>query len=92
MRTTVTLDRDLEQKLRENALRTKRPFKRVLNETIRSALAAESAAEETRPFVVHPQKMGLRAGLDPLSFSKLSDDLEATAFVELTRKLLSQKP
>lgn len=91
MRTTVTLDRDLEQKLRENALRTRRPFKRVLNETIRSALAAESAAKTTKPFVVQSRKMGLRTGQDPLAFSKLGDDLEAAAFVESTRKLLNQK-
>lgn len=88
MRTTVTLDDDLEQKLRENALRTRRPFKLVLNGVLRSALAAESAAEAAKPFVVRSRRMGLRAGQDPLAFSKLGDDLEATAFIELTRKLL----
>ncbi len=41
MRTTVTLDRDVEQRLRETALRTRRPFKRVLNDTLRSALDAQ---------------------------------------------------
>lgn len=91
MRTTVTLDRDLEQKLRENAMRTRRPFKRVLNETLRSALATDSA-EAAQPFVVKSRKMGLRTGHDPLAFSKLGDDLEAAAFVELTRELLIRKP
>jgi hypothetical protein len=92
MRTTVTLDQDLEQKLRENALRTRRPFKRVLNEALRSALAADSAAEAAQPFVVKSRRMGLRTGHDPLAFSKLGDDLEAAAFVELTRGLRKRKP
>jgi hypothetical protein len=91
VRTTVTLDRDLEQILRENAVRTRRPFKRLLNEAIRSGLAANSAADVAKPFVVKSRKMGLRAGLDPRAFSKLGDDLEAAAFVELTRELQKAK-
>lgn len=38
LRTTVTLDRDLEQVLRETAARTRRPFKKGLNDTLRGAL------------------------------------------------------
>lgn len=91
MRTTVTLDRDIEQFLRENALRTHRPFKRVLNETLRSAIAGASPAANPTPFVVKPRPMKLRAGLDPLGFSKLSDDLEAAAFLDATRHLKARK-
>ncbi len=35
MRTTVTLDRDVERILRETAVRTRKPFKKVLNDTLR---------------------------------------------------------
>lgn len=40
VRKTVTLDRDVEQRLRETALRTRRSFKRVINDTLCSALDA----------------------------------------------------
>jgi hypothetical protein len=86
MRTTVTLDRDVEQRLREIALRTRRPFKRVLNEALRSALDAQEPLTAGR-FEVKARPMGLRAGLDPTGFNRLADDLEAEAFLETTRKL-----
>lgn len=86
MRTTVTLDGDVEQRLRETALRTRRPFKRVLNDALRRALDTMEPAASGR-FVVKARPMGLRAGLDPTGFHRLADDLEAEAFLENTRKL-----
>jgi len=90
MRTTVSLDSDIEQILRENAIRTRRPFKRVLNETLRSAIAGAAPAGNIKPFVVKSRPMGLRSGYDPIGFSKLSDDLEAAAFLDSTRRLKSR--
>lgn len=87
MRTTVTLDRDVEQRLRETALRTRRPFKRVLNDALRLALDAQEPAVADR-FVVKARPMGLRAGLDPAGFNRLADELEAEAFLESTQQLL----
>lgn len=92
MRTTVTLDRDLERILRETALRTHRPFKKVLNEVLRSALEGKAGTENGEPFVVKARPMGLRAGLDPAGFNRLADDLEAEAFLETTRKLREHAP
>jgi hypothetical protein len=90
MRTTVTLDRDLERMLRETAVRTRRPFKKVLNDTLRSALEGQARMEAAEPFVVKARPMGLRAGLDPTGFNRLVDDLEAEAFLETTRKLVER--
>ena len=87
MRTTVTLDRDLERILRETALRTRRPFKKVLNDALRSALEGQTSGELAEPFVVGARPLGLRTGLDPTGFNRLADDLEAEAFLESTRKL-----
>jgi hypothetical protein len=87
VRTTVTLDRDLECILRETAVRTRRPFKKVLNDTLRSALEAQAGRDSAEPFSVEARPMSLRAGLDPAGFNQLADDLEAEAFLELTRKL-----
>jgi len=71
-------------------VRTHRTFKHVLNETLRSALATDFATPEGKPFVVKTRKTGLRRGFDPLAFLKLDDDLEAAAFIELTRDLLKR--
>ena len=86
----MTLDRDLERILRETAVRTRRPFKKVLNDTLRGALEGQARMESAEPFVVKARPMGLRAGLDPAGFNRLADDLEAEAFLENTRKLMEQ--
>ncbi len=87
MRTTVTLDGDLEQILRETAVRTRRPFKKVLNDTLRSALERRGEAGRAEAFEVVARPMGLRAGLDPSGFNRLADDLEVEAFLESHRQL-----
>lgn len=90
MRTTVTLDCDVERLLRETATRTSRPFKKVLNDALRLALEIQGGAGP--PFEVNARPMGLRAGLDPAGFNRLTDDLEAEAFLETTRKLAELRP
>ena len=91
MRTTVTLDRDLERILRETAVRTHRPFKKVLNDILRAGIEQSTGMEQPEPFVLKARPMGLRAGHDPAGFNKLTDDLEAEAFLEATRKLMERR-
>ena len=86
MRSTVTLDRDVERVLREIALRTHKPFKKVLNDTLRAGIQLSAPAEKAEAFVLRARPMGLRAGHDPTGFNRLADDLEAEAFLETTRK------
>ncbi len=92
MRTTVTLDQDLERILREIAVSNHKPFKKVLNDTLRSALEDRAQLAQPEPFVVKARPMGLRPGYDPAGFNRLADDLEAEAFLETTRKLSHQQP
>lgn len=92
MRTTVTLDRDVERILRETAVRTHRPFKKVLNDTLRAGIIRSSEAKTVEPFVVKASPMGLRTGLDPLGFNRLADDLEAEAHLAITSKLTERNP
>jgi len=77
MRTTVTLDNELERILREKALR--------------SGLENQAGTMAAEPFVVRARPMGLRTGLDPAAFNRLADDLEAEAFMETTRKLIERE-
>lgn len=90
MRTTVTLDRDIERILRETAARTHRPFKKVLNDTLRAGIDQSTGIGNPEPFVLKARPMGLRTGHDPAGFNQLADDLEAEAFLETTRKLMER--
>lgn len=92
MRITVTLDRDVERVLRETALRTHKPFKEVLNDTLRLGIQMSAPGEKSVPFTLQPRAMGLRTGHDPVGLNRLADDLEAEAFLESTRKLMERTP
>ncbi len=87
MRTTVTLDRDVERLLREAMHRTRRSFKETLNVAVRQGLGATTAHARVAPFVVQARPMGLRAGIDPTGLNKLADDLEAEAFPPKLRRV-----
>lgn len=82
MRTTVTLDRDVELLLREAMHRSKSGFKEALNEAVRAGLSRTAVRSPKRPFVVRARSLGLRAGLDPGALNKLADDLEVDAVLE----------
>ena len=86
MRTTVTLDRDVERLLRESMHRTRRTFKETLNAAIRQSLGSAPARIRVAAFVVQARPMGLRAGIDATGFNKLVDDLEADAFPAKVRR------
>ena len=88
MRTTESLDRDVERILRETAARTHRPFKKVLNDTLRAGIEQSKEVGPPEPFVLKARPMGLRAGHDPAGFNQLADDLEAEEFLETTRNLM----
>ncbi|MGH8208994.1 MAG: antitoxin [Steroidobacteraceae bacterium] len=87
MRTTVTLDADVEQLLRDAMQHRRQSFKEALNQAIRSGLSnAQSGAEDTS-FIVRARRMGLRAGIDSARLNQISDELEAESFDELSGRL-----
>lgn len=85
MRTTVTLDQDVERLLREAMHRSRNGFKQTLNAAIRAGLGRKTASAARRPFVIKARPLGLRAGLDPASFNQLADDLELEAVLAKSR-------
>jgi hypothetical protein len=88
MRTTVTLDSDVEQLLRDAMQQTRQSFKEVLNQAIRRGLANAQVGAEDAPFVVRASRMGLRPGIDSGRLNQVSDELEAESFDELSRRLV----
>ena len=94
MRTTVTLDPDVEQLLRDAMQQRRQSFKEALNQAIRAGLSGSGGlGVAERPFTLRAQPMGLRAGVDPGRLNQLADELESDAFAELSQRLLAaEKP
>ena len=86
MRTTITLDKDVERMLKEQMHRTRQSFKATLNDAIRIGLRRVESKADRKPFKVKAKAMGLRPGYDPAGFNKLLDELEAEAFAEISRR------
>jgi hypothetical protein len=87
MRTTVTVDHDVDQLLRLSMEQTGQTFKVTLNQAIRKGLANVTPDRVEKPFVIQPTSLGVRAGVDPSRLQELGDDLEVDAFLSLTDSL-----
>ncbi len=62
MRTTVTLDPDVEAKLKATMRERGVSFKAALNDAVRAGLAASSPV--SRPFKVRTARLGVRINID----------------------------
>ncbi len=87
MRTTVTLDADVEERLREAMRQQGKGFKETLNDALRRGLGASSRHRSGQRFVVEARRLGLRAGLDPVHLRDLDDELEIQEFLRKTARL-----
>ena len=89
MRTTLTLDDDLADALKQRAKLLDVPFKQVVNDALRRGLAPE--APEDRPvFRVRPFRGGFLPGIDPLKLNQLNDQLEVEDFIEEHREFIEK--
>ncbi len=76
MRTTLTLDDDVASKLKAEARRTGRPFKEVVNETLRSGLVIRQKPSVKRPFKVVARDLDCRPGLSLDNIGDLIEHVE----------------
>ncbi len=86
MRTTVTLDADTESLLREAMRQRGQSFKQALNDAVRRGLAGVAGDSDAPPFVQKTFAMGLRAGHDLGNLSALEAELDADAFLAVSRQ------
>jgi hypothetical protein len=86
MRTTLTLDPDVADRLKALARERGLPFKQVVNAVLRRGLA--DATGQRAPFVVAARPLGLRAGVDLGQALELAARLEDD---ETLRKLELRK-
>ncbi len=80
MRTTLTLDKDVEKLLREAMHRGKCSFKDIVNNSIRAGLAPKRQGSKNAKFKVKARPLGLMPGIDPAALNRMADELEAEAF------------
>jgi hypothetical protein len=89
MRTTLTLDDRIAKALKALAHRSGKPFRQVLNETLRAGLAAQEAPPRATPYRVKPVSLGgVVPGVDLTKALRLAASLED---VEIARKLELRK-
>ncbi len=76
MKTTITLDTEVEQRLREAMQLQGKSFKKTLNDALRRGLGLSQ-----QQFEVKSRPLRLRPELDPARLSDLDDDLEVEEFL-----------
>ena len=77
MRTTLTLDDDLAESLREWARLLNLPFKQVVNDTLRRGMSPAVPQANALPYRVVPNRSGLVPGVDPMRLNQFNDQLDA---------------
>jgi hypothetical protein len=90
VRTTLTIDDDVAEALRERAHRNRRSFKETVNEALRAGLASAGAGRgRNRVYRLKPASLGgVRPGFNLDKALALSDDLEDEG---IARKLEMRK-
>jgi len=82
MRTTLTIDDDLAGILQRRTRELGKPFKVVLNLSLRAGITASGEVSERRETVpVRSKPLGLRSGLDPDKLNQLVDELEVEEYL-----------
>ena len=77
MRTTLTLDEDVAAKLKTESRRTGRPFREVVNETLRRGLESRRATAQRHAFKVTARDLGnLKPGLSLDNIAELIEHVE----------------
>jgi hypothetical protein len=77
MRTTLTLDEDVAAKLKAESRRVGRPFREIVNETLRRGLANQAATARREPFKVEARDLGeLKPGLSLDNVWELVEQVE----------------
>ncbi len=86
MRTTLTIDDTLLRQLRQKALDSGKPFKQVVNDTLRAGLK-QPAAPQREPYRCPSFSIGaLAPGVDLTKANQLAAALEDEALIENLRQ------
>jgi hypothetical protein len=79
MRTTLTLDEDVAVKLRAESQRAGRPFREIVNETLRRGLASRRVAAQRQSFKITARDLGdLKPGLSLSNVAEFIEHVEGS--------------
>jgi len=76
MRTTLTLDRDVAERVSKEMRRTGKGLKATINDALRRGLNIGARAPRAPRFEVQPHAFGVRAGIDLDRLNQLVDELD----------------
>jgi hypothetical protein len=77
MRTTLTLERDVAERLRREMRRSGKGLKAVVNHALRIGLGLSARRVRPPRFEVRPHAFGFKPGVDLDRLNQLVDELEA---------------
>ena len=78
MRTTLTIEPDVAERLRQETARGQRSLKQVVNETLRIGLGLKRKPSK-RPYKVKAHNSPYRPGIDRAKLNQLADEIEVEA-------------
>jgi hypothetical protein len=79
MRTTLTLDEDVAAKLKAESHRAHRPFREIVNDTLRRGLESRRAGAQRRAFKVTARDLGdLKPGVSLDNVAELIEHIEGS--------------
>jgi hypothetical protein len=78
MRTTLTIDSDVAERIRQETRSGKRSLKEVINDRLRVGFGMTPRSTH-EPFQVEPHASSYRPGVDAGKLNQLLDDLDAAA-------------
>jgi hypothetical protein len=77
MRTTLTLEPDVAARLKQEARRTGKGFKSLVNEALRLGLGLAGKPRPAPRFEVTPHAFGFKPGVDLDRMNQLVDELDS---------------
>jgi hypothetical protein len=86
MRTTLTIDPDVAERLRHEVHRSGKSMKALVNEALRLSLGMAGKPAARPRFKVEPHALGFKAGIDLDRINQLVDELEAEETARTVRK------
>lgn len=81
MRTTLTIEADVERLLRHKMRRTNKTMKAVVNDALRVGLGTRGKSARLPRYKVKPHAFGFKPGVDIDRLNQLVDELEASEAV-----------
>ena len=81
MRTTLTIDDDLANSLKEQARQRKVPLRQVVNDALRRGLEQETNGDKP-PYRVRSLNLGLRPGIDETNLRHIDEEMHDKELIE----------